>query len=106
METLLKGSFSLLAIKSPQIAFKVSVCNIHLFFELFSQVLSKESRSKSIDFKKVFNFLFETVRGLLIYAKEGKFDFLFIEEGLIKQLCLIISTCFIENSSQIGDLLS
>jgi hypothetical protein len=37
-------------------------------------VLRKESRAKSIDFKKVYNFLFETVRGLLIYAKEGKFD--------------------------------
>jgi hypothetical protein len=74
LETLLKGSFSLLAIKSPQVAFQVSSCNIHLFFELFGIVLRKESRAKSIDFKKVFNFLFETVRGLLIYAKEGKFD--------------------------------
>lgn len=26
------------------------------------------------DFKKVFDYCFETVRGLLIYAKEGKFD--------------------------------
>ena len=37
----------------------------------------------SIDFKKVFNYLFETVRGLLIYAKEGDFDRMFIEENLI-----------------------
>ena len=37
----------------------------------------------SIDFKKVFNYLYETIRGLLIYAKEGDFDKLFIEENLI-----------------------
>ena len=35
------------------------------------------------DFKKVFNYLYETVRGLLIYAKEKKFDQMFMEEGLI-----------------------
>ena len=28
LETLLKGSFSLLAIKSPQVAIKVSACNL------------------------------------------------------------------------------
>lgn len=33
-----------------------------------------EGIAASIDFKKVFNYLFETVRGLLIYAKEGDFD--------------------------------
>jgi hypothetical protein len=74
METLLKGCFSLLAIKSPSVAFKISVCNIHLFFKIFELILKKDSRARSIDFKKVFNFLFETIRGLLIYAKEGKFD--------------------------------
>ena len=36
-----------------------------------------------IDFHKIFNFLFETMRGLLIYAKEGDFDKLFIEENLV-----------------------
>lgn len=36
-----------------------------------------------IDFRKVFGYLFETVRGLLIYAKEGKFDELFMDEGLV-----------------------
>jgi len=36
-----------------------------------------------IDFARVFNYLFETMRGLLIYAKEGDFDKLFVEENLI-----------------------
>ena len=42
-----------------------------------------QTLSADIDFKKVFNYLYETVRGLLIYAKEGDFDKLFIEENLI-----------------------
>lgn len=42
-----------------------------------------QSISGDIDFKKIFNYLYETVRGLLIYAKEGDFDKLFIEENLI-----------------------
>ena len=80
METLLKGCFSLLAIKSPVVALKVSNCNINCFFRIFDQVIQKEkaliktSNESEIDFKKVFNYLYETVRGLLIYAKEGKFD--------------------------------
>jgi len=37
----------------------------------------------NVDFKKVFNYLFETIRGLLIYAKEGKYDMMFLEENLI-----------------------
>ncbi len=36
-----------------------------------------------VDFCKVFGYLFETMRGLLIYAKEGEFDKLFIEEKII-----------------------
>ena len=80
LETLLKGCFSLLAIKSPVVALKVSNCNINCFFRIFDQVIQKEkaliktSNESEIDFKKVFNYLYETVRGLLIYAKEGKFD--------------------------------
>lgn len=31
-----------------------------------------------LSFGKVFGYLFETIRGLLIYAKEGDFDSLFI----------------------------
>ena len=32
LETLLKGAFSLLAIKSPRVALKVSACNLQIFF--------------------------------------------------------------------------
>lgn len=83
----------------------MSFCNIHIFFEIFDSVLRKENLD-FVDFKKVFNFLFETVRGLLIYAKEGKFDAMFVEQGLIEQLCQVISKCFIENQAHIEDLLS
>ena len=96
LETLLKGCFSLLVIKSPVIALKVSNSNIHCFFKIFELVTSNDPLSDKItDFRKVFNYLYETVRGLLIYAKEGKFDSMFMEEGLIPQLCLVISKCFI-----------
>ena len=96
LETLLKGCFSLLVIKSPVIALKVSNSNIHCFFKIFDLVESKDPLIESTtDFKKVFNYLYETVRGLLIYAKEGKFDKMFMDEGLIPQLCYVISKCFI-----------
>jgi hypothetical protein len=81
METLLKGSFSLLAIKSPRVALRVSACNTKLFLEILNISLDNK---ESIDFKKAFNFLFETIRGLLIYAKEGKFDAMFVEQGLLR----------------------
>lgn len=75
LETLLKGCFSLLVIKSPVIALKVSNSNIHCFFKIFDLVVAKDTMiAATTDFKKVFNYLYETVRGLLIYAKEGKFD--------------------------------
>jgi hypothetical protein len=32
LETLLKGAFSLLAIKTPHVAIKVSACNLQVFF--------------------------------------------------------------------------
>ena len=72
-----------------------------MFFKLFEDLVKKYNKVKSkikteedertylreicndIDFNKVFNFLFETMRGLLIYAKEGDFDKLFIDENLI-----------------------
>ena len=84
LETLIKGCFSLLVIKSPTIALKISNCNIHCFFKIFDLVIAKDALiSKSLDFKNVFNYLYETIRGLLIYAKEGKFDQMFMDEGLI-----------------------
>jgi hypothetical protein len=56
----------------------------------------------------VFNFLFETVRGLLIYAKEGKYDLQFMEENLIPQLSMVISKCYLTPEAYVlvGDLLS
>ena len=39
LETLLKGCFSLLVIKSPVIALKVSNSNIHCFFKIFDLVV-------------------------------------------------------------------
>ena len=90
METLLKGSFSMLAIKSPHVALQVSSCNLHIFFEIMDTMLVSKKVRDQTDFYKVFNFMFETVRGLLIYAKEGKFDLMFVEQGLISQLCLVV----------------
>ena len=108
LETLLKGCFSLLVIKSPVIALKVSNSNIHCFFKIFDLIVQKDPLIESTtDFKKVFNYLYETVRGLLIYAKEGKFDKMFMDEGLIPQLCYVISKCFIEHGNPLlCDLLS
>lgn len=51
-----------------------------------------------IDFKKTFNYLFETMRGILIYAKEGKHDLCFKEENLLPLFSQIINNCFIDNS--------
>ena len=50
------------------------------------------------DFKKIFGFCYETVRGLLIYAKEGKFDELFVKEGIPTQLAILLKFCFVEHS--------
>ena len=63
-----------------------------------------QSISADIDFTKIFNYLYETVRGLLIYAKEGDFDKLFIEENLIPQLAQIIMKCYHEYSDLVMKL--
>ena len=65
-----------------------------------------DSIAASIDFKKVFNYLYETIRGLLIYAKEGDFDKMFIEENLIDQLGKVIMKCYYEHSDLIIKLTS
>ena len=70
----------MLAIKNPEVALTVSACNLQEFFKLFELSLNN---SDICDFKKVFGYCFETVRGLLIYAKEGKFDEIFIREGIV-----------------------
>jgi hypothetical protein len=72
-------------------------------------ILAKdELMCAEVDFKKVFNFLFETVRGLLIYAKEGKYDMQFMQENLIPQLSMVISKCYLQTDAYalVGDLLS
>jgi hypothetical protein len=43
---------------------------------------------------------------LLIYAKEGKFDQIFLEEGIPTQLAVLMKVCFIENSELVMNLLS
>ena len=41
------------------------------------------------------------MRGLLIYAKEGDFDKLFVEENIITQLAQIILKCYVEHADVI-----
>jgi hypothetical protein len=41
LQTLLKGCFGLLGVKSPQSSLKISACNIQLFFKIFDSVLKK-----------------------------------------------------------------
>ena len=45
-----------------------------------------QSQTDNINHVKVFNYLYETIRGLLIYAKEGDYDKLFIQENLAEIL--------------------
>ena len=125
MQTLLKGSFSLLAVKSPLCSLKLSACNIHIFFKMFDSVVRKYKENKKVyeadsieerqfideitsdmDFPKCFNFLYETIRGLLIFAKEGEFDKLFVEDGLITCLADIILKIYCENFDLVCKLLS
>jgi len=73
----------MLAIKTPEVSLKISACNINIFFKIFDSIINKESDIDENDFKKIFNSLFETIRGLLIFAKEGKYDIMFKEENLI-----------------------
>jgi hypothetical protein len=49
LQTLLKGSFSLLGIKNPNCALKVSGCNIQLFFKIFEKIVKeyKEAKNKA-----------------------------------------------------------
>ena len=46
------------------------------------------------------------MRGLLIYAKEGEFDKLFVELNLIPQLAQVITKCYCENADLILKLTS
>ena len=113
MQTLLKGSFSLLGVKSPRCALMVSATNIQLFFKIFDLTLKNKGDNldtfltqNNIDFPKVFNFLFETMRGLLIYAKEGEFDKLFMEDDLVLSLATVITKLYCDHSEFVLKLTS
>lgn len=43
---------------------------------------------------------------MLIYAKEGKFDEIFLEEGIPNQLAFLIKICFLENFELVSSLLA
>jgi hypothetical protein len=42
LETLIKGSFTLLAVKTPDVCLKVSATNIHIFFKIFDGFLAND----------------------------------------------------------------
>lgn len=85
LETLLKGTFSMLAVKFPRSVLRLSAVNVQLFLKIFEKYIfaSGPALDQATDFKKLFHYLFETMRGILIYAKEGSHDLLFKEESLI-----------------------
>ena len=68
--------------------------------QIYDQIL------RDIDFNRVFNYLYETMRGLLIYAKEGDFDRMFVEENLVQLLAQVIKRCYVENADLIIRLTS
>jgi hypothetical protein len=39
METLLKGSFSMLAVKYPRSVIRLSACNVQLFMKIFDKYI-------------------------------------------------------------------
>jgi len=43
----MKGTFSLLGIKSPYCALKVSSCNIQLFFKIFDKIIKQYKFAKN-----------------------------------------------------------
>ena len=76
LQTLLKGSFSMLGVKVPKSALKISCSNIMIFFKVLDQVLAFQSQLmakkgadkmteeqiydqilRDIDFNRVFNYL-------------------------------------------------
>jgi hypothetical protein len=59
-----------------------------------------------VDFLKIFNYLYETIRGLLIYAKEGEFDNLFVDENLIPAMAQVILKLYCEHSHLVLKLTS
>jgi len=87
---------------------RLSAVNVQLFLKIFDRYIFANSATldSAPDFKKIFNYLFETMRGILIYAKEGSHDLLFKEESLIPQLSKVMQTCYIDHSQVIVRLTS
>eukprot|EP00347_Sterkiella_histriomuscorum_P012834 403367048 len=106
LETLLKGSFSLLSVKHSKSVLRLSACNIHLFLKIFDRYCVNLNSGTQADFKKLYNYLFETMKVLLVYAKEKKNDILFKTENLIPQLSRVLHQCFLERSDVIIKLTS
>jgi hypothetical protein len=79
---------------------------MHLFIKIFEKYIYSKDESSLQDFKKIFNYLFETMRGILIYAKEGQHDLLFKHENLIPQLSRVVHVCFLEKAELIVKLSS
>jgi hypothetical protein len=52
-------------------------------------------RGDAGDFGKVYNYLFESMKVILLYAKEGQHDVLFSEEGLIPDIVSLVNHCFL-----------
>lgn len=50
LQTLLKGSFSLLAIKTPEVALKVSVCTLQVFLQYFLNMRGQTDDQTKRDF--------------------------------------------------------
>mmetsp|Transcript_22082 Transcript_22082/g.21281 ORF Transcript_22082/g.21281 Transcript_22082/m.21281 type:complete len:175 (+) Transcript_22082:674-1198(+) len=96
LETLLKGTFTLLGVKSAKCGIRISTVNIELFFKIFDNFLQNSEQKQG--FLKMFNYLFETIRGVLIYAKEGKHDGLFVEEQLAAMLITVVSKIMNQHS--------
>jgi len=51
--------------------------------KIFEKYVDNNNHGTQADFCKLYNYLFETMKILLIYAKEGAHDDLFRQEGLI-----------------------
>lgn len=48
LQTLMKGTFSLLGVKSPLCSLKLSACNIQLFFKIFDQIIKRQKEPSSL----------------------------------------------------------
>lgn len=94
----------MLSVKYPRSVLRLSSCNVQLYLKIFEKYIfstTQQALDQAADFKKIFTYLFETMRGIFIYAKEGSYDSLFKEEGLIPSLSKVLQTCFIDHSQVI-----